>query len=165
MLFFDSTYRLADHLVTSGGGKEKKKKKKDEVWLEVFLFGEMVQVIWVTPTGVAHGLSGNFLVAAATAEDLTAESTVVASAEGGELLVAVVTLLTLAVGHPVLLQVAVLERNKSYESQSRTSECSNEGRTVWTVGRGGAVVCCVTMTGTSLLLHFYKQVFFLFLSF
>lgn len=113
MLFFDSTYRLADHLVTSEGRK-KKKKKKGEVWLEVFLFGEMVQVIWVTPTGVAHGLSGNFLVAAATAEDLTAESTVVASAEGGELLVAVVTLLTLAVRHPVLLQVAVLERNKSY---------------------------------------------------
>lgn len=135
MLFFDSTYRLADHLVTSEGRK-KKKKKTGEVWLEVFLFGEMVQVIWVTPTGVAHGLSGNFLVAAATAEDLTAESTVVASAEGGELLVAVVTLLTLAVRHPVLLQVAVLERNKSQVSATnkRMFQRRKDSLDCWTGG-------------------------------
>lgn len=54
-------------------------------------------------TRVAHELSRDFLVAAATAEDLAAQSAVVSPAEGGELLITVVTLLTLAVRHPVLL--------------------------------------------------------------
>lgn len=61
-----------------------------------------------TPTCVAHELSRDLLVAAAAAEDLTAQSAVVATSEGGELLVAVVALLALAVRHPVLLQITVL---------------------------------------------------------
>lgn len=65
----------------------------------------------MTPTGVAHELPGDFLVAAAAAEDLSAQTAVVAAAEGGELLVAVVALLALAVRHPVLLQIAVLQED------------------------------------------------------
>lgn len=61
-----------------------------------------------TPTCVAHELSRDLLVAAAAAEDLAAESAVVAASESGELLIAVVALLTLAVRHPVLLQITVL---------------------------------------------------------
>lgn len=60
-------------------------------------------------TRVAHELSRDFLVAAAAAEDLATQSTVVAAAEGGELLIAVVTLFTLAIWHPVLLQITVLK--------------------------------------------------------
>lgn len=63
----------------------------------------------VSLTCVAHELSGDFLVAAAAAEDLATQTAVVAAAECGELLVAVVTLFTLAIWHPVLLQIAVLE--------------------------------------------------------
>lgn len=66
-------------------------------------------------TGVAHELSGDLLVAAAAAEDLPTEAAVVAPPEGGELLVAVVALLALAVRHPVLLQVAVLERGRCHK--------------------------------------------------
>lgn len=65
-------------------------------------------------TRVAHELSGDFLVAAAAAEDLATQSAVVAAAEGCELLIAVVTLFTLAVWHPVLLQIAVLKGNNNH---------------------------------------------------
>lgn len=65
-----------------------------------------------TLTRIAHELARNFLVAASAAEDLTAESTMVTASKGCEFLVAVVTLLTLAVRHPVLFQITVLERKK-----------------------------------------------------
>lgn len=68
-------------------------------------------------TCVAHELSRDLLVAAAAAEDLTAESAVVATSEGGELLIAVVALLALAVRHPVLLQIAVLKMGKIAQGQ------------------------------------------------
>lgn len=63
-------------------------------------------------TRVSHELAGDFLVAAAAAEDLSAQAAVVAAAERGELLIAVIALLTLAVRHPVLLQVTILWRAK-----------------------------------------------------
>lgn len=64
-------------------------------------------------TCVTHELPWDLLVAAAAAEDLTAQSAVVTAPEGGELFVAVITFLTLAVGHPVLLQVAVLRADEA----------------------------------------------------
>lgn len=67
-----------------------------------------MQFAGAPPTCVAHELSRDLLVAAAAAEDLAAEPAVVAPPEGGELLVAVVALLALAVRHPILLQIAVL---------------------------------------------------------
>lgn len=69
---------------------------------------QSVQFAGAPPTCVAHELSRDLLVAAAAAEDLAAEPAVVAPSEGGELLVAVVALLALAVRHPILLQIAVL---------------------------------------------------------
>ena len=68
----------------------------------------------MSPTCVTHELSGDFLVAAAATEDLTTQSAVVATAEGCELLVAVVTLFTLAVWHPVLLQITVLRGDNNH---------------------------------------------------
>lgn len=65
-------------------------------------------------TRVSHELAGDFLVAAAAAEDLSAQAAVVAAPERGELLVAVVALLALAVRHPVLLQVTVLQSAKTH---------------------------------------------------
>lgn len=62
-----------------------------------------------TLTRIAHELARNFLVAASAAEDLTAESTMVTASKGCEFLVAVIALLTLAVRHPVLFQITVLE--------------------------------------------------------
>lgn len=59
-------------------------------------------------TCVAHELSRDLLVAAAAAEDLATQSAVMPAAEGCELLIAVVTLLTLAIWHPVLFQITVL---------------------------------------------------------
>lgn len=61
------------------------------------------------PTCVTHELPGNFLVTAATAEDLTTQSAMVAATESSELFIAVITFFTLAVRHPVLLQVTVLK--------------------------------------------------------
>lgn len=66
----------------------------------------------ITLTRIAHELARNFLVAASAAKNLTAESTMVTASKGCEFFVAVVTLLTLAVRHPVLFQITVLERKK-----------------------------------------------------
>lgn len=78
------------------------------------------------PTCVAHELSRDLLVAAAAAEDLTAESAVVATSESGELLIAVVALLALAVRHPVLLKITVLcGGNDAKPTASQTSGCHN----------------------------------------
>lgn len=63
-------------------------------------------------TRVSHELARDFLVAAAAAEDLSAQAAVVATAERGELLIAVIALLTLAVRHPVLFQITVLWHTK-----------------------------------------------------
>lgn len=73
-------------------------------------------------TGVAHELSRDFLVAAAAAEDLATESAVVAAAEGCELLIAVVALFTLAVWHPVLLQIAVLKGDNDHSKLLSSSK-------------------------------------------
>lgn len=72
-----------------------------------------VIVIIVTLACVAHELSRDFLTTAAAAEDLTTQSAVVAASEGCKLFVAVVTLFTLAIRHPVLFQITVLEDNNS----------------------------------------------------
>ncbi len=81
-------------------------------------------------TCVAHELSGDFLVAAAATEDLAAQSAVVAAAEGCELLIAVVTLFTLAIWHPVLLQIAVLkgENNHCFYPQRGTARVQLRAR-------------------------------------
>ena len=78
----------------------------------------------MSPTRVAHELSGDFLVAASATEDLATQSAMVAAAEGCELLIAVVTLFTLAVWHPVLLQIAVLrgDNNHSCYPQRETAQ-------------------------------------------
>lgn len=70
-------------------------------------------ILGVPLTRVPHEFARDLLVAAAAAEDLTTQSAVVASAESCELLIAVITLLTLAVWHPVLLQIAVLGGDKT----------------------------------------------------
>lgn len=60
-------------------------------------------------TCVTHELPRNFLVTAATAEDLATQSAMVAATKSSELFIAVITFFTLAVWHPVLLQVTVLK--------------------------------------------------------
>lgn len=70
-------------------------------------------ILGVLLTCVPHELPRDLLVAAATAEDLTTQSAVVAASESCELLIAVITLLTLAVWHPILLQIAVLRGDKT----------------------------------------------------
>lgn len=67
-------------------------------------------------TRVAHELARDFLVAAAAAENLATQSAVMTTAEGGELLVAVIALLTLAVWHPVLFQITVLKGKNNPKS-------------------------------------------------
>lgn len=62
-----------------------------------------------TFTCVAHELARNLLVTASAAEDLTAQTAVVAASEGRKLLIAVVALFALTVRHPVLLEVTVLK--------------------------------------------------------
>lgn len=78
-------------------------------------------------TRVAHELSRDFLVAAATAEDLATQSAVMAAAERCELLIAVVTLFTLAIWHPVLFQIAVLKG----EEETRAERFYPQRGTVW----------------------------------
>lgn len=72
-------------------------------------------------TCVAHELSRDLLVTAAAAEDLATQPAVVSAAEGGELLVAVVAFLTLAVRHPVLFQIAVLKVNNDKDKAASLS--------------------------------------------
>lgn len=77
-------------------------------------------------TCVAHELPRDLLVAAAAAEDLAAQSAVVATSERGELLIAVVALLALAVRHPVLLQITVLRGETTQKpAASQTSRWHN----------------------------------------
>lgn len=74
-------------------------------------------------TCVPHEFSRDLLVAASAAEDLSTKPTVVPAAKCGEFLAAVVTLLTLAVRHPVLLEITVLRKkrkNKTIKSQHAT---------------------------------------------
>lgn len=63
----------------------------------------------INPTCIAHEFSRDFLIAASTTEDLSAKSTVVPPPEGGEFLTAVIAFFALAVRHPILLQVTVLQ--------------------------------------------------------
>lgn len=60
-------------------------------------------------TCVTHELSRDLLVAAAATEDLSTQPAVVTATEGCELLIAIITLFTLAIRHPVLLEIAVLK--------------------------------------------------------
>lgn len=75
-------------------------------------------------TCVAHELSRDLLVTAAAAEDLATQSAVVAATEGCELLIAVVTLFTLAIWHPVLLQITVLKRDTNNNTLLLTTICN-----------------------------------------
>lgn len=101
------------------------------------------------PTRVSHELPRDLLVAAAAAEDLPAQPAVVSAAEGGELLIAVITLLTLAVWHPVLLQITVLQRPRGGESGAEASSHVKEVQRP----SGMAVRSRVLMLVSKALLH------------
>lgn len=67
-------------------------------------------------TGVAHEFSGDLLVAATAAEDLATKSAMMPAAESCEFLIAVITLFTLVIWHPVLLKITVLKGNNNHNA-------------------------------------------------
>ena len=74
-------------------------------------------------TCVSHDFARHFLVAAATAEDLTTDAAVMTSPEGRETVTTIIALLTVFIRHPVLTEVGVTIRLRCL-IKTNTNSCT-----------------------------------------